>query len=185
MKKILLTLLLLSSVPVFSQALIVDTSTYSVPQLVNTVLINSPCTMATNISWRTGTAYGSSNGLGFFTNTNPNFPMQGGVIMSTGNATSVAGPNTTHLNDGAANWAGDADLEATLAQAGVPMISTNATVLEFDFMPISSNFNFEFVFASEEYGNFQCQFSDAFAFLLTNMATGETTNLAVVPNTNT
>jgi hypothetical protein len=40
------------------------------------------------------------------------------------------------------------------------------------------------VFASEEYGNFQCQFSDAFAFLLTNMNTGITTNLAVVPNTN-
>ena len=64
------------------------------------------------------------------------------------------------------------------------MQSTNATVLEFDFTPISSHFNFDFVFASEEYGNFQCQFSDAFAFLLTNMNTGQTVNLAVVPNTN-
>ncbi len=185
MKKILLTLALLSTLTMTSQALSVDTNTYTVPQLVNTVLINSPCTLATNISWRTGTNFGSSNGLGFFTNSNPNFPMTGGVVLSTGSAMNAGGPNTTHLNDGAVNWEGDADLEATLAAAGIPMVSTNATVLEFDFLPISSNFNFEFVFASEEYGNFQCQFSDAFAFLLTNLNTGVTTNLAVVPNTNT
>ena len=185
MKKILLTLALLSTLTMTSQALSVDTNTYTVPQLVNTVLINSPCTLATNISWRTGTNYGSSNGLGFFNNANPNFPMASGVVLSTGSAMNAGGPNTTHLNDGSANWAGDADLEATLAAAGISMASTNATVLEFDFLPISSNFNFEFVFASEEYGNFQCQFSDAFAFLLTNLNTGVTTNLAVVPNTNT
>lgn len=185
MKKLLLTLALLSTLTMMPQALTVDTTTYTVPELVNTVLINSPCTLATNISWSTGTNYGSSNGLGYFVNTNPNFPMTGGVVMSTGSSTSAGGPNTTHLNNGSANWAGDADLEATLAAAGIPMVSTNATSLEFDFLPISSNFNFEFVFASEEYGNFQCQFSDAFAFLLTNLTTGETRNLAVVPNTNT
>ena len=64
------------------------------------------------------------------------------------------------------------------------MNSTNATALEFDFTPIAPNFSFDFLFASEEYGNFQCQFSDAFAFLLTNTLTGETVNLAVVPGTN-
>ena len=185
MKKLLLTLALLSTLTMVPQALTVDTNTYTVPQLVNTVLINSPCTLATNISWSTGTNFGSSNGLGYFTSSNPNFPMTGGVVLSTGSSLNAGGPNTTHLNDGAANWLGDADLEATLAQAGIPMSSVNATSLEFDFLPISSNFNFEFVFASEEYGNFQCQFSDAFAFLLTNLNTGETTNLAVVPNTNT
>jgi hypothetical protein len=41
------------------------------------------------------------------------------------------------------------------------------------------------LFASEEYGSFQCSFSDAFAFLLTDLETGITTNLAVVPNTTT
>lgn len=133
---------------------------------------------------RTGSNYGSSNGIGYFTNTNPLFPMQSGVVLSTGSAASAAGPNNVMLNEGSMIWAGDADLEQTLANAGIAMSSVNATVLEFDFTPISSHFNFEFVFASEEYGNFQCQFSDAFAFLLTNTLTGETTNLAVVPNTN-
>lgn len=167
-----------------SQAITVNTNTYSVPQLVNNVLINSPCVSATNVTWSTGSNFGSSNGIGYFQNANANFPMTSGVILSTGNVNNAPGPNSVHLNDGAMNWPGDADLEATLAAAGIPMNSVNASVLEFDFTPISPNFSFDFLFASEEYGNFQCEFSDAFAFLLTNMNTGVTTNLAVVPSTN-
>lgn len=184
MKKLLLIIAMAMTVSCFSQAITVSTNTYSVPQLVNTVLINSPCVSAQNITWKTGTNFSSSNGIGFFQNSNPNFPMNSGVILSTGDITHAAGPNTTFLNDGAANWPGDVDLENTLLQSGITMSSVNATVLEFDFTPISPTFNFEFLFASEEYGNFQCQFSDAFAFLLTNTATGVTRNLAVVPSTN-
>lgn len=183
MKKILLILALASNFLGFSQAITVNTNAYTVPQLVNTVLINSPCVSAVNITSRTGSNYGSSNGIGFFQNNNPNFPMQSGVIMSTGNVNNAVGPNTVALSDGSASWPGDPSLEATLLQSGITMNSVNATVLEFDFTPISPTFSFDFLFASEEYGNFQCQFSDAFAFLLTNTATGVTTNLAVVPNT--
>lgn len=184
MKKTLLMLALVLGIEGYSQAITVSTNTYTVPQMVNTVLINSPCVSATNITWKTGTNFGSVNGIGFFQNTNPNFPMQSGVILSTGNAVNAVGPNTTALNDGNNIWPGDANLESTLLQAGIPMSSVNATILEFDFTPISPTFSFDFLFASEEYGNFQCQFSDAFAFLLTNTTTGLTTNLAVVPSTN-
>jgi gliding motility-associated-like protein len=184
MKKILLLLAFLHLSTGYSQPVNVSTTSYTVPQLVNNVLINSPCVNATNISWSTGTNFGSSNGIGFFQNTNPNFPMQSGVILSTGNALNAPGPNTSLLNDGSPAWPGDVSLEATLAAAGIPMSSKNASVLEFDFTPISSHFSFDFIFASEEYGNFQCQYSDAFAFLLTNLSTGVTTNLAVVPSTN-
>lgn len=185
MKNLLLLITMLFSVFGFSQAITVNTTSYTVPQLVNNVLINSSCVSATNITWRTGTNFGSSNGIGFFQNTNQNFPMQSGVVLSTGNVENAPGPNSSMLNDGTSSWTGDASLETTLAAAGISMVSTNASVLEFDFTPISPNFSFDFVFASEEYGNFQCQYSDAFAFLLTNMNTGVTTNLAVVPNTNT
>ncbi|WP_395062008.1 choice-of-anchor L domain-containing protein [Flavobacterium sp.] len=183
MKKTLSLLFILLTVNVFSQAITVSTNTYTVPQLVNSVLINSPCINATNITWRTGTNFGSTNGIGYFQNTNPNFPMQSGVVLSTGNALEAAGPNTTFLSSGTTAWTGDAALEATLATSGITMTSANATVLEFEFTPLSPHFDFDFLFASEEYGNFQCQFSDAFAFLLTNMSTGITTNLAVVPGT--
>lgn len=184
MKKLLhLTLLLLTAVGL-SQPINVSTSSYTVPQLVNDVLINTSCVAASNITWSTGTNFGSTNGIGFFQSNNPSFPMQSGVILSTGNVTNAPGPNNSLLSDGNASWLGDTDLETTLAAAGVSLVSKNATVLEFDFVPNSPYFSFDFIFASEEYGNFQCQFSDAFAFLLTNTSTGVTTNLAVVPNTN-
>ena len=185
MKKLLLLTSIMLTALGFSQPISVSTTSYTVPQLVNNVLINSPCVNATNITWSTGTNFGSSNGIGFFQNTNPNFPMQSGVVLSTGNVLNAVGPNTSLLNDGSTAWPGDASLEATLAAAGIPMVSKNASVLEFDFTPISPNFSFDFIFASEEYGNFQCLYSDAFAFLLTNTTTGVTTNLAVVPSTAT
>jgi len=185
MKKSILLLILLFGIECFSQSITVDTNTYTVPELVTDVLVNKACIPVNNISWRTGNTNGSnsSNGIGYFQNTNPAFPLTSGVILSTGNVANAVGPNNSQLNDGNAAWTGDSDLEATLLAAGITMNSTNATVLEFDFMPFSSNFDFNFIFASEEYGNFQCQFSDAFAFLLTNKSTGVTTNLAVVPNT--
>ncbi|WP_300569873.1 choice-of-anchor L domain-containing protein [Flavobacterium sp.] len=187
MKKILLFLTLVASLPIFSQAITVNTTTYTVPQLVTDVLVNKPCVVIppASITWRTGTDFGSTNGIGYFENTNPAFPLQSGVILTTGNVLNAPGPNNTQLDDGNAAWTGDAQLEATLLAAGITMNSTNATVLEFDFVPFSPNFNFEFLFASEEYGTFQCQFSDAFAFLLTDTSTGITTNIAVVPNTTT
>lgn len=185
MKKILLLIAIIATSQGYSQSISVNTTTYTVPELVSNVLISSPCVSVNNITWSTGTNFGSVNGIGYFENTNPNFPMQSGVILSTGSAMNAQGPNSVLLNDGSANWTGDADLEATLLAAGIPMMSTNASVLEFNFTPISANFNFDFIFASEEYGNYQCQFSDAFAFLLTNLNTGVTTNLAVVPGTST
>ncbi len=183
MKKSLLLIISFFWIGCFSQAIIVDTNTYTVPDLVTGVLVNKSCVPVENITWRTGTNFGSTNGIGYFENTNPAFPLSSGVILSTGNVANAPGPNSTDLNDGNAAWTGDADLENTLLAAGITMNSANATVLEFDFIPFSPNFNFQFLFASEEYGNFQCQFSDAFAFLLTNVSTGVTTNLAVVPST--
>ncbi|MBC7846379.1 MAG: T9SS type B sorting domain-containing protein [Flavobacterium sp.] len=187
MKKSLALLISFFWIGCYSQAISVDTNTHTVPELVTDVLVNKTCVPVSNISWRTGNTngFGSSNGIGYFTNTNPAFPLSSGVILSTGNVTNAAGPNTSQLDDGNASWTGDSDLEATLLTAGITMNSTNATVLEFDFIPFSANFDFTFLFASEEYGNFQCQFSDAFAFLLTNNSTGVTTNLAVIPNTTT
>ncbi|RYZ89290.1 MAG: adhesin, partial [Moraxellaceae bacterium] len=184
MKKLLLLLTVGCCLPVLAQQITVNTNTYTVPQLVNNVLINSPCVNATNVTWKTGSNFGTSNGIGYFNNTNSNFPIPSGVVLSTGAAVNAPGPNTSALNDGLDSWPGDADLEATLASAGIAMNSVNATVLEFDFLPLSPQFSFDFVFASEEYGNYQCQFSDAFAFLLTNVNTGVTTNLAVVPGSN-
>lgn len=183
MKNVISILFFFISICAVSQSITVNTTTYTVPELVTDVLIQNSCINPTNISWRTGSDFGSSNGIGYFENTNPNFPIQSGVILSTGDVLNAAGPNNSVQNNGATTWIGDTDLENTLAAAGISMNSINATVLEFEFTAFSTTFDFNFLFTSEEYGNFQCDFSDAFAFLLTNVTQGTVSNLAVVPGT--
>lgn len=161
-----------------------NSTQYSVNQLVTDVLINNPCVAISNITSSTGTNFGSVNGIGYFNNINPNFPITSGVVLTTGNAESVPGPNLSVLSGGNGSWTGDPQLEAIVTMAtGNTMISKNATKLEFDFTSQNQFMSFNFLFASDEYGTFQCNYSDAFAFLLTDLVTGITTNLAVVPNT--
>lgn len=160
-----------------------STSLFTVDQLVTNVLVNNPCVTISNITSGTGTTT-ATNGIGYFTNVSPMFPISSGIILSTGNAANAGGPNSTTLNDGGA--AGDADLESFIQQGtGAALQSFNATKLEFDFTSQNEFMSFNFVFASEEYGAFQCVYADAFAFLLTDLTTGITTNLAMVPGTTT
>ena len=161
-----------------------NTTQYTTAQLIQDILLNTTCASVTNITSSTGTNFGSTNGIGYFSENGSGFPFSDGIVLTTGNAANAHGPNNSVLSEGATTWTGDAQLEAIiLAATGTPMVSRNATKLEFDFIPLVSNISFNFLFASEEYGTFQCGFSDSFAFLLTNIATGVTTNLAVIPNT--
>lgn len=166
--------------------LVGNTTLYNAEQLVSNVLINNPCITISNVTSSTGTNFGTSNGIGYFTNSNSNFPLESGIVLSTGDAQSITGPNTNTLGQGGSNWTGDPELEAIITNAtGNVMYSYNATKLEFDFTSLNEFMSFNFLFASEEYGVFQCQYSDAFAFLLTDLVNGTTTNIAVVPGTTT
>ncbi|WCM41855.1 T9SS type B sorting domain-containing protein [Flavobacterium sp. CBA20B-1] len=182
--------LLLFSVLGFSQPITVNTTTYTPEQLVKDVLIKTPCAQITNVSWSTGSSFATgdqSNGIGYFQNTNPAFDMADGIILSTGKA--IDGPGPRGLNGGSSSGTSNAwpdDLQLTTYMnniLGNTDAYHNATILEFDFVPFTSEMQFNFIFASEEYGTFQCNFSDAFAFFLTNTVAGTTTNLALVPNT--
>jgi gliding motility-associated-like protein len=164
----------------FSQITVDDTS-YSTQQLVEDVLINSPCATASGFSSRTGTAVGI-NGIGYFENSNTSFPFANGIVLSTGSASSVPGPNIdNHTGEGiGAPWYGDADLETITGTTN----TQNASYIEFDFVPLANTISFDFLFASEEYFlDFPCRFSDVFAFILTD-SNGVSTNLAVIPGTN-
>jgi large repetitive protein len=191
MKKILLSLFLLVSFAGFSQAISVTATPNNPTQLsnlVNNVLVNNACLVQiNNINASTGTTFGSTNGIGQYQNTNPAFNVKpSGVLLTTGQAVLSPGPNNSVLNGGntSATWGGDAGLQAALASAGIVMQSKNATVLEFDFVPNTPNFGFDFLFASDEYGEFQCTSNDAFVVLLTPL-NGPTQNVAVIPSTNT
>ncbi|RYF73370.1 MAG: adhesin, partial [Cytophagaceae bacterium] len=143
-------------------------------ELISNVLINSNCATVSNITTLTGTDFGSVNGIGYFNRNGSSFPFDEGVIMSTGNILSAPGPNNSVLGEGPfEGWPGDTDLENIITSAtGIPMVSNNATVMEFDFVPITPLISFDFIFASEEYGTFQCDYSDAFAFLLSDITAG-------------
>ena len=165
---------------------VVSTSQFTTQQLIENVFLGTTCATVTNITSSTGSNFGSTNGIGYFNGVGTEFPYQNGIVLMTGDALKVPGPNSTTLSDGNQAWIGDADLEAiVLAGTGTAMTSRNASILEFDFIPIKNQLSLNFLFASEEYGTFQCDFSDSFAFLLRNNATNVTTNIAVVPGTST
>ena len=100
--------------------------------------------------------------------------------MTSGDIINAVGPETGTISDGTYDWPGDADLESAIGLAAGA--TNNASVLEFDFIPVTDRMSFDFIFAAEEYGTYQCTFTDAFAFLLTD-SQGVTTNIAIVPGT--
>ncbi|HRN98410.1 MAG TPA: fibronectin type III domain-containing protein, partial [Flavobacterium sp.] len=135
--------------------IIVTQTDYTQVQLIQDVLLNSTCASASNITWSTGTNFGSTNGIGYFERNGADFPFENGIVLSTGNAAEAPGPNLDIQSNGNDAWPGDADLEAVLAAQGINDETNNATIFEFDFIPITNSISFRFVFASEEYGVFQ------------------------------
>lgn len=168
---------------IVSPPITVSTTQYTKTELIKDILMSSPCANVSNFTSSTGTNFQSLDGIGYFNKAASAFPFKDGIILSTGNVLSAPGPNTaTALSEGSTVWAGDSQLEGViLAGTGKPMSSKNASRLEFDFVPVSDLIKFNLIFASEEYGEFQCDFSDSFAFLLTDKVTNQTVNLAVLP----
>ncbi len=140
------------------------------------------CVDISNIS---SSVNGQINGLssfGYFEKNESNFPFENGIILSTGSIISAGNTiNTAILNEGSTNWGTDPDLETTLGLQE----TLNATSIEFDFISIVNQIQFNYILASEEYfGNFPCQPSDGLAFLIKKAGTSDPyVNLSVVPET--
>ena len=158
-----------------------STTLFTVEELVTDVLIDSECNQSFNITSSTGSDFGSTNGIGYFESNGSSWPFENGLIMTSGDIANAIGPESGVISDGDYNWPGDPDLEAYIPGLNAGD-TNNASILEFNFVPVSNNISFDFIFAAEEYGFFQCTFTDAFAFLLTD-SSGNTTNLAIVPGT--
>jgi hypothetical protein len=116
-----------------------------------------------------GTFIGGTGIIGF----------EAGIILSSGHAVDVVGPNKqvstgadTSVDNG---LPGDSDL-TTLSGTQ----TFNATTLSFDFIPQGSILTFSYVFSSEEYNFYVDQnFNDSFGFFLNGQ------NVALIPGTNT
>ncbi|MCB0466781.1 MAG: T9SS type B sorting domain-containing protein [Aequorivita sp.] len=167
-----------------AQNIQVNATTYTPQQLVEDILIDSGCISNVQITATTsGNFPDSDKSFGYFSANGSNFPFEKGIVMSTGKLQNVPGPNTTLSDDDAPNWPGDSDLENALNISN----TTNATIIEFDFVPNADNIKFRYLFASEEYQQGDpntCIYSDAFAFLIKPIG-GTYNNIALVPGTNT
>jgi Secretion system C-terminal sorting domain len=160
---------------------------YTTTQLVEDVFAAQPGLTISNITSSTGSDLTATdpNGIAYFESDGDLFPFENGIILSTGNALEATGPNAYTLNGGGFSWPGDEDLDEIINELDPTFESRNATSLEFDFVPSYDQLSLNFIFASEEYGDFQCSFSDSFAILLTDTATGAVYNLAVIPGSTT
>jgi gliding motility-associated-like protein len=175
MKKAVL-LLLLTTLSCYGQFQ-VDTG-LSEEELIRDILVNSSCAETSNYTSYTGTDFGV-NGIGYFNSNGARFQYREGIILSTGNAADAVGPNNQIYTTGDTDWPGDNDLRTATGTGNL----FNASYIQFDFVPSTNSISFNFLFASEEYSdNFQCTFSDVFAFILTD-ANGISSNLAVIPGT--
>ena len=161
----------------FSQTISVD-NTIPASNLVD-LLINNSCTEITNPTLSSNLA------VGYFNQNGSSFPLTEGVIIRSGNILDSQGIYTG-ANMGSTTSGGGIDpflqnLSNTSSGTNDPIV--DLAYLEFEFTTVSNSFSFDFLFASNEYGAFQCLSNDIFAFELTNITTGTTTNLAVIPNT--
>jgi len=177
MKKLLISFFLFSF-SVYSQTVSVDDVSYSPEQLVNILLGNS-CVEVSNISMS------SSQSVAFFSNNGSNFPINQGILIRNGIAANTQGSYSNTNLSSQINTNGDTYLQNLSNSVGQTASITDVAFLEFNFVPLSNTFSFDFLFASNEYGQYQCGFSDVFAFVLTNLNTGVSTNLAVIPGTST
>lgn len=163
-------------------------SNYTPTQLVTDVLVGTSGSCGTpNISNVTVSpsqlVTNDDRFWGYFNKSTSTFPFEEGIILTTGFARKAGNSAEGDILSDDNNGGSDPDLVAAI---GVTTQIFNAGVLEFDFVPTSSQMKFRYIFASEEYtGSYPCpplQFDDAFALLLKPNTPGSTyTNLAVLP----
>lgn len=183
MKKGLLILFLIGFALQLKAQIIVDNTTYTNTELIEDVLVNSTCAGVRNVMWSTGTGP-NANGIAYFQHNFSGFPIREGIVLSSGNAMNAAGPNVDLSQSDVLGTPADPDLQAAMVGSIPAVTSQDVTWMSFDFVPQAGFMSFDFLFASEEYdGNFECSFSDAFAFILTDTVTGTVTNLALIPGT--
>jgi gliding motility-associated-like protein len=131
---------------------------------------------------------GNFRATGFFKSKNSPIQIDSGIVLTSGLAKTkdplsgpygVNGKQTFEPN----NQNGlSGDLQLTSA-AGQP--TNDASILEFDFVPLGDTISFNYVFSSEEYPEYACtEFNDIFAFFISGPGIAGIKNIAIIPGTN-
>ncbi|WP_341220631.1 choice-of-anchor L domain-containing protein [Polaribacter atrinae] len=162
----------------FSQTVSIDDTSFTEEQLANQ-LVEDSCILKSNFT------FSSNKSVANFNNNGGSFPISKGIIIRSGKAKNTEGAFTNTNLSTTTTTDGDDDLQRINELDGGVSDITDVGFLEFNFTPIGNRFNFNYIFASNEYGNFQCDSRDLFAIILTNISTGETINIAKIPESDT
>lgn len=161
---------------------------YTPTQLVKDIFLGTDCIEVDENSIEiNGFNNSSAISYGYFEKGSSNFPLQNGIILSSGNIMNAVGPNNSLQSFTQGNWEGDRDLEGALDLN--PFTTFDATTLEFDFISHqNSSINFDYIFASEQYllraNEGRCGYTDGFAFLIKEYGSDDDfSNIALIPNT--
>ncbi|CAA9293806.1 MAG: hypothetical protein AVDCRST_MAG56-4844 [uncultured Cytophagales bacterium] len=151
----------------------VDTS-LSVPKLVKEVLLGEGVAVS-NVRYT-----GPRHAIAHYHDSTKILSITNGLLLTSGNATLIQGPN----RQAGAGWSSRA--------AGHPKLDAiaggdthDAAVLEFDFVTASEVLTFNFIFASEEYQEYVgSKYNDVFAFFIQGPGLPDV-NLATLPRSRT
>ena len=131
------------------------------------------CLMGPSVTVSNAVLVASPVAAGLFSGGTTVFGIDQGVVLSSGNITSIVGPNLIDDTSTDNGLPGDAALDAL-----IPGYQTfDATILEFDFTCANPTaITFQYVFASEEYNEWVgSPFNDVFGFFLNGV------NIATAP----
>ncbi len=157
------------------KAQIVVDSSYTVQQLVSDVLLGSGIQVS-NITYN-----GQSAAIGHFDGTNSNLGIDSGIVVTSGNISGIPGPNNSGSTSTMWGGPGDNDLDNLTTSA-----TEDASVLEFDFIPSTTQVKFKYIFGSEEYMEYvNSSYNDVFGFFISGPGITGTQNMALIPNTTT
>jgi Repeat of unknown function (DUF5648) len=106
---------------------------------------------------------GAAEAVGTFAGGQVSIGIDSGVVLSTGTAHDVMGPNTGGDTTTQFGRPGDAQLDTLVA----PNATKDAAILEFDVTPTANSISVRFVFASEEYPeSVNSQYNDVIAIFV-------------------
>lgn len=147
----------------------------------------------------------TSRAIGTFKAPQNLFGIKEGLVMVTGFADTVAGPNSTPTMSNQIPYDDTTDqcpigrqmLNSVLEYSNtgtVPRLATDCATIQFDIIPATDSIKFNYVFASEEYNTFVCSnFNDIFGFFIKGPGIAgdvslaptfdNTKNIALIPGT--
>lgn len=163
-------------------------SSYTREQLVKDILINggSTCSVpnVTNVTITPNQANTNNDRFwGYFHKGTTNFPFKDGIVLTTGKAKEAGNVAASASYGVPGAGIDDPDLLTAVPNPDPDYHYNDNVMLEFDFVPNSTQVKFNYIFASEEYtSNYPCKYSDAFALLIKPVSGGPYVNLAVLPN---